>query len=138
MIRRPPRSTRTDTLFPYTTLFRSFINRARVGDRRHIVARGLRNLLTERVDWRAGAAQRFNGGVLIARRTDDIAARVEHGVERILEILLDEHTLAALRRRAAIIEIGRAHVCTPVTNAHLVCRLLLEKKNTVSSLFAIR
>src|SRR3546814_13959866 len=28
MIRRPPRSTRTDTLFPYTTLFRSlFIER---------------------------------------------------------------------------------------------------------------
>src|SRR3546814_10838234 len=25
MIRRPPRSTRTDTLFPYTTLFRSMI-----------------------------------------------------------------------------------------------------------------
>src|SRR3546814_5391814 len=24
MVRRPPRSTRTDTLFPYTTLFRSF------------------------------------------------------------------------------------------------------------------
>src|SRR3546814_5504029 len=31
MIRRPPRSTRTDTLFPYTTLFRSL-------DRRLIVA----------------------------------------------------------------------------------------------------
>src|SRR6056297_2265703 len=29
MIRRPPRSTRTDTLFPYTTLFRSL----RSGDR---------------------------------------------------------------------------------------------------------
>src|SRR3546814_9972749 len=26
MIRRPPRSTRTDTLFPYTTLFRSRVN----------------------------------------------------------------------------------------------------------------
>src|SRR3546814_2279842 len=26
MIRRPPRSTRTDTLFPYTTLFRSYFN----------------------------------------------------------------------------------------------------------------
>src|SRR3546814_3094188 len=26
MIRRPPRSTRTDTLFPYTTLFRSHFN----------------------------------------------------------------------------------------------------------------
>src|SRR3546814_20141096 len=27
MIRRPPRSTRTDTLFPYTTLFRSAARR---------------------------------------------------------------------------------------------------------------
>src|SRR3546814_1307649 len=27
MIRRPPRSTRTDTLFPYTTLFRSIASR---------------------------------------------------------------------------------------------------------------
>src|SRR3546814_20787965 len=27
MIRRPPRSTRTDTLFPYTTLFRSILPR---------------------------------------------------------------------------------------------------------------
>src|SRR3546814_8081381 len=26
MIRRPPRSTRTDTLFPYTTLFRTYID----------------------------------------------------------------------------------------------------------------
>src|SRR3546814_12263603 len=26
MIRRPPRSTRTDTLFPYTTLFRSHVD----------------------------------------------------------------------------------------------------------------
>src|SRR3546814_8085314 len=36
MIRRPPRSTRTDTLFPYTTLFRSglpvVINDNRVGE----------------------------------------------------------------------------------------------------------
>src|SRR3546814_20345943 len=28
MIRRPPRSTRTDTLFPYTTLFRSPVRKA--------------------------------------------------------------------------------------------------------------
>src|SRR3546814_7876792 len=45
MIRRPPRSTRTDTLFPYTTLFRSSgwrvgyramtsIQTQRIGDRR--------------------------------------------------------------------------------------------------------
>src|SRR3546814_10543057 len=33
MIRRPPRSTRTDTLFPYTTLFRSSPWPAARGDR---------------------------------------------------------------------------------------------------------
>src|SRR3546814_16813319 len=31
MIRRPPRSTRTDTLFPYTTLFRSYLAEAHDG-----------------------------------------------------------------------------------------------------------
>src|SRR3546814_10602956 len=45
MIRRPPRSTRTDTLFPYTTLFRSAAVRPcggawadcrRAGDRHHL------------------------------------------------------------------------------------------------------
>src|SRR3546814_9122176 len=34
MIRRPPRSTRTDTLFPYTTLFRSQIKLPRTGELR--------------------------------------------------------------------------------------------------------
>src|SRR3546814_5603778 len=39
MIRRPPRSTRTDTRFPYTTLFRSQVvaARIRVGDRLAVV-----------------------------------------------------------------------------------------------------
>src|SRR3546814_5518764 len=35
MIRRPPRSTRTDTLFPYTTLFRSG-GAAAVGPAKHL------------------------------------------------------------------------------------------------------
>src|SRR3546814_7649376 len=34
MIRRPPRSTRTDTLFPYTTLFRSRRTLAAAGEER--------------------------------------------------------------------------------------------------------
>src|SRR3546814_19310414 len=45
MIRRPPRSTRTDTLFPYTTLFRSVVVHAVV----------LRPRLARRVDVEAGA-----------------------------------------------------------------------------------
>src|SRR3546814_5800799 len=36
------------------------------------------------------------------------------------------HIVRAIRTR----QIGRAHVCTPVTNAHLVCRHLLEQKKT--------
>src|SRR3546814_11646429 len=40
MIRRPPRSTRTDTLFPYTTLFRSPQDRGAVGGPRHTKLRG--------------------------------------------------------------------------------------------------
>src|SRR3546814_13407745 len=40
MIRRPPRSTRTDTLFPYTTLFRSGPAQGERGaERRHRGAR---------------------------------------------------------------------------------------------------
>src|SRR3546814_18499163 len=45
MIRRPPRSTRTDTLFPYTTLFRS-----------HCQHQRLVRLL------QCGAGRRFRGG----------------------------------------------------------------------------
>src|SRR3546814_11477885 len=37
MIRRPPRSTRTDTLFPYTTLFQSVAHLDR--DEQHLVER---------------------------------------------------------------------------------------------------
>src|SRR3546814_1938727 len=40
MIRRPPRSTRTDTLFPYTTLFRSY----RAGQATAIVGEDHRNI----------------------------------------------------------------------------------------------
>src|SRR3546814_6725078 len=38
MIRRPPRSTRTDTLFPYTTLFRSHSVTGVSGNERYTLA----------------------------------------------------------------------------------------------------
>src|SRR3546814_13278711 len=53
MIRRPPRSTRTDTLFPYTTLFRSCSGEvggsAGTGRRAHHLRAG-RRPLRERLD----------------------------------------------------------------------------------------
>src|SRR3546814_1610127 len=41
MIRRPPRSTRTDTLFPYTTLFRSAGHRLRKARSRALASLGI-------------------------------------------------------------------------------------------------
>src|SRR3546814_4544641 len=45
MIRRPPRSTRTDTLFPYTTLFRSVF--VEVGNQRRGARAGLLELFAK-------------------------------------------------------------------------------------------
>src|SRR3546814_8113090 len=49
MIRRPPRSTRTDTLFPYTTLFRSLpegVSVQTVYDRSDLIVRAIKTLRT--------------------------------------------------------------------------------------------
>src|SRR3546814_12968300 len=45
-------------------------------------------------------------------------------------IFLDDRDAHRATRSAG--EIGRAHVCTPVTNAHLVCRLLRETKKAMN------
>src|SRR3546814_8618844 len=63
MIRRPPRSTRTDTLFPYTTLFRSgdqVVERNAVDQVQRVedVALGLGHLLPVRVAHQAGDVDR--------------------------------------------------------------------------------
>src|SRR3546814_3082683 len=47
MITRPPRSTRTDTLFPYTTLFRSYI--WSINDKKYSEAEPIRLKYGERV-----------------------------------------------------------------------------------------
>src|SRR3546814_7262541 len=79
-IRLPPRSTRTDTLFPYTTLFRS--------------ASSMRPPARQPKSWpRRSAGPGGRRGLIMPGSTDRKSTRR-----------------------------------TPVTNAHLVCRLLLEKK----------
>src|SRR3546814_7541731 len=61
---------------------------------------------------------------------DEIAAAREH-LEWPHEAFLIPDAVAAdwkkAGERSAGAQIGRAHVRTPVTNAHLVCRLLLER-----------
>src|SRR3546814_20301284 len=55
MIRRPPRSTRTDTLFPYTTLFRSPVSRHRPEE--HLQSGTTRHRCAARTDNRTQAAR---------------------------------------------------------------------------------
>src|SRR3546814_5722540 len=58
MIRRPPRSTRTDTRLPYTTLFRSLRQEQRASvDRREAVALGAERLHDHLELAAAGAAR---------------------------------------------------------------------------------
>src|SRR3546814_9289602 len=109
MIRRPPRSTRTDTLFPYTTLFRSkYGNPAVHGGGRHRVP------APDRIEeW---SAHRLHPNK--AARQGDAKNRRDQGSIRGVKGDYGED-----RKSTRL---------TPVTNAHLVCRLLLEKKkNTI-------
>src|SRR3546814_16306719 len=46
MIRRPPRSTRTDTLFPYTTLFRSLTELSKLPVKQRLLV-----LISKRTFW---------------------------------------------------------------------------------------
>src|SRR3546814_9826042 len=68
-------------------------------------------------DIQAAFAQRYNGANLTATESQMVSnanGRWQDSVGAFED---------ALRVQAGA-EIGRAHVCTPVTNAHLVCRLL--------------
>src|SRR3546814_10032605 len=58
MIRRPPRPTRTDTLFPYTTLFRSPRRRDRAGIAGAVAAHPVRGDHHSAGDHRVGADRR--------------------------------------------------------------------------------
>src|SRR3546814_8240792 len=107
MIRRPPRSTRTDTLFPYTTLFRS----------RHSTGDGM-------------ARRRLLGGAVGSKRERQLREYRDRrrGDARRDELLPPVQRQADGNRGAGGTrggrnrgrQIGRAHVRTPVTNAHIV------------------
>src|SRR3546814_6281542 len=55
MIRRPPRSTRTDTLFPYTTLFRALARSPDIGRDERGRTQRIRPLAPRRSGARSGA-----------------------------------------------------------------------------------
>src|SRR3546814_2767145 len=100
MIRRPPRSTRTNTLFPYTTLFRS-------------------KLVAVRAMAPVAAIPPNSGRIRLATPWP-----MSSWFESCRVPAIPSATVADSS------EIGRAHVSTPVTDAHLVCRPQLEHTNS--------
>src|SRR3546814_6588084 len=84
MIRRPPRSTRTDTLFPYTTLFRSGepavrqhhrIELVAVDDQQLLAVGGFMHRLAENFDAaEIEAVEGFDHLVMVAGDIDDARA----------------------------------------------------------------
>src|SRR3546814_19288316 len=104
MIRRPPRSTRTDTLFPYTTLFRSLLESGQASAatilRRAVAARGFQPYLLDGVTGSGKTEVYFEA----------IAEAVEKGGQALVlvpESRSPSHGCAGSKRGS---EIGRAHV----------------------------
>src|SRR3546814_18343070 len=95
MIRRPPRSTRTDTLFPYTTLFRSLrAEAARSGDR-------LEAGDADAHDERLGGADRAVGGHPHRTGATIGARRHQHRLVP-LALRLTSHYFHLLRARSSL------------------------------------
>src|SRR3546814_10269042 len=112
MIRLPPRSTRTDTLFPYTTLFRSL---ASAVDQRHVLrmigqierfldcgiaAADHRHLLAAKEKAVAGGAGRnaLAAQFLLARNAQPFGLRPGGDHQRIADIFIAAVTDSADRK----------------------------------------
>src|SRR3546814_8956124 len=131
MIRRPPRSTRTDTLFPYTTLFRSGHRapyRLAIAQLRPRI-----NTDSERVHDTCGclrlqvtAHHLYYMAVQEAHRhAPGVVGRANHGPAITMGLLI--------RLIFAEDKNGRTHDCTPVTQAPIVGRLLIEQKTITNT-----
>src|SRR3546814_19841075 len=76
MIRRPPRSTRTDTLFPYTTLFRSERLVAGLGTKRY-----RREFHAEQQGFRMTERHQFSALLLVALAPVAVPANAQESGE---------------------------------------------------------
>src|SRR3546814_2236831 len=129
MIRRPPRSTRTDTLFPYTTLFRSHL--PALSERRDDIMPLIDHFLTRYAAERRVPVPELASETVAALQSYDWPGNVRqlrNVVERTLiltpperlgridpdllpaEVLSDQERLSPEQAVKSIIEIGRAHV----------------------------
>src|SRR3546814_16139765 len=115
MILRPPRSTRTDSLFPYTTLFLSSVIRRADADRR--TGNRSRHAARARAEGEAGESAHARG--------DDVADDRGHGRVRRLAVarLLDAAAASGDLCRDPVDDVGRDrradHTGTKIGRAHV-------------------
>src|SRR3546814_5244506 len=79
MVRRPPISTRTDTLFPYTTLFRSHVDFAHIGHAPHDPRRAHARIGVGRIEDRRASMDFRNPlitGTCFGNRSEDEGSRL--------------------------------------------------------------
>src|SRR3546814_10750290 len=110
MIRRPPRSTRTDTLFPYTTLFRSLDPRVEETEAGLIAQRrvGELALLDLHIDGVAVDRRLQRGAVLRRRAAQCLSHRAgrDRRLLRAFEYLAEIDVTRLKSRRVGVGDIG--------------------------------
>src|SRR3546814_2232434 len=111
MIRRPPRSTRTDTLFPYTTLFRSGARLTEFNTRTDQRLDVLREALTEdaRKARSEGAEQQQRFAENLGQRLNELTQRNEQRIGE-MRATLEQQLQKLQADNTQKLEIGRAHV----------------------------
>src|SRR3546814_3636638 len=107
MIRRPPRSTLTDTLFPYTTLFRSCVKRFVVdGAKVKAIRQEREQLATQKeVAYAAGISERTlrnieNGNVEV--RADACRRRSEEHTSELQSLMRISYAVFCLKKKNSI------------------------------------
>src|SRR3546814_3044630 len=102
MIRRPPRSTRTDTLFPYTTLFRSSDAGASAASTSAFLrARGRRRVFGFSSGWAAdaSAAGSASGSSAIRPLSASAAMRSEEHTSELQSLMRISYAVFCLKKK---------------------------------------
>src|SRR3546814_5399219 len=106
MIRRPPRSTRTDTLFPYTTLFRSCARRGEQGHDAEVPG-AVRASQARGLVWRRPCLSRLHQGRYAVGLVDgllqpDDGRRLSAHARNREDIFMTDYSTAAVDKRGVL------------------------------------
>src|SRR3546814_7740251 len=117
LIRRPPRSTRPDTLCPYTTLFRSYLQDSGVGMSAQIFNR-FNNKNKKQVDAYCSA----HCVILDTRRSEEQTSELQ-------SLMRISYAVSCLKQKTVAIHrptLERSHSSNHITNTYIACIPLIK------------